>query len=185
MNRETIAKLGAFLALVGLCVVTRLLPHPPNFTPVASAALFAGFYFNRRLAALAVPVLAVLVSDAVIGGYSFTVMLAVYAAHLLPVLLGTRLASRLTTMRVAGSAVLASLAFFIATNLAVWNSGVLYERTAAGLLDCFTVALPFYQHTLLGNLFWSAIIFGSYAVAGYLANRAHERRMVRQPVRWQ
>jgi hypothetical protein len=180
MRGETAAKTGVFLALVGLCAVVRLIPHPPNFTPVASAALFAGFFFNRRLVACAVPLLAVLASDAVLGGYSRSVMLAVYAGHAFPVLLGMYFANRMTPLRIGGSAVVAAVVFFLGTNLAVWYNGILFERTAAGLVACYTAALPFFQHTLLGNLFWSATIFGAYGAANWLVSYLQERKL--QPV---
>lgn len=183
MHGETAAKTGTFLALVGLCAAMRLVPHPPNFTPVASAALFAGYFFNRRLVACAVPLLAVLVSDAVLGGYSRSVMIAVYAAHAFPVLLGMSFANRMTPLRIGGSAVVAAVVFYLGTNLAVWSNGILFERTAAGLLACYTAALPFFQHTLLGNLFWSAAIFGTYAVANRLVTLLQERKLQPAPVR--
>jgi len=182
MNRDTAAKIGVFLGLVGLCALIRLVPHPPNFTPVAAAALFAGFFFERRAVALAVPLLAVLVSDSLLGTYSTSVMVAVYFAHSLPVLMGTRLSHRFSALKIGGSAVLASLVFFVLTNLAVWHSGVLYERTAAGLLGCFSAALPFWQHTLTGNLLWSAVIFGGYAASTRIADHLTERKLVRQAI---
>ncbi len=183
MNRETAAKAGTFLALIGLCAVVRLIPHPPNFTPVAAAALFAGFFFKRSWTAFALPILAVLVSDVILGSYSWTVMTVVYAAHLFPVLLGMRLSKKLSALRVAGYASGAAVLFFLGTNLAVWYSGVLYERTAAGLVACYTAGLPFFQHTLLGNLFWSGIIFGAYAFATWTGDIYENRKLVPQPVR--
>ncbi len=183
LKRETVANAGTFLALVGLCAVVRLVPHPPNFTPVASAALFAGFFFDRRLVACAVPLLAVLVSDAVLGGYSRSVMIAVYAAHVFPVLLGLCFANCMTPLRVGGSAVLSAVVFYLATNLAVWCNGILFERTAEGLVACYTAALPFFQHTLLGNFFWSAAIFGTYAAANRIVGWLELRRLQPAPVR--
>ena len=71
--------------LVGICFAGRLLPHPPNATPVAAIALFAGFYFRNRLVALAIPTIGMLASDAIIGGYNWRLMCTIYVALVLPV----------------------------------------------------------------------------------------------------
>ncbi len=183
MNREVVAKVGTFFVLIGLCAAVRLIPHPPNFTPVASAAIFAGFYYRNRVIACLLPLLAVLVSDVILGSYSLTVMTAVYASHLLPVVLGILLARRLTAWRIFVCAFAAAVLFYLGTNLAVWCSGVLYERTAAGLLACYTAGLPFFQHTLMGNLFFCILIFGGYAVAQAVTDYLDQRRMIPHPVR--
>src|SRR5258707_6782705 len=81
-------ELALALSLVALDVVARLAPHAPNFTPVAASAVFAGMVFRSRALALAVPLSAMLVSDLVIGSYDWRIMSVVYAAFMLPALLG-------------------------------------------------------------------------------------------------
>jgi hypothetical protein len=183
MNRDTVIKVGVFSGLVALCAAARLLPHPPNFTPIAATALFAGFFFPRRPVALMLPLFAVLVSDSLLGTYSWPVMFTVFACHLLPVLLGTKFKKRLSVLRVGGCAALSSLIFFLGTNFSVWYFGPLYEKTASGLLACYTAALPFFRNSLAGNMVWTAVLFGIYVAATQWASQIHERRMVPERVK--
>src|SRR2546423_9621262 len=60
MNRRTLLLAGMVL----LMAMTRLLPHPPNFTPLGALALFGGAQFKSRWAAFLVPLAALLLSDA-------------------------------------------------------------------------------------------------------------------------
>jgi hypothetical protein len=161
--------------LIALCLAGRLLPHPPNFTPLAATALFAGAVFRYRLAALLVPLLALLISDLVIGTYDWRVMAVTYAASMLPVALSPLLAGRWPVLRVAGCSLLCAVLFFVATNFAVWAFGGWYERSLSGLIACYVAALPFFQYMLYGNLVWSGVLFGGHALARVLAGRFQGR----------
>lgn len=151
------------LGLVLLAVAGRWLPHPPNATPVAAVALLAGALMTRRGWALAVPLAALLLSDALLGFYSWGVMLAVYAGLALPAVMGRwvpRGAGRYPM--VAGLSFTGAVAFFIVSNLGVFLFTVHYAKTQAGLLACFAAALPFFKYTLLGDVCWA---LGLFAVA--------------------
>ena len=172
MSRQTVIEGVVFVVLVSFCVVMRLTEHAANFAPVAAAALFAGFWFRRRVLAFAFPLVAMGVSDAFIGTYHVGIMIVVYAAMLFPLVWRTLLRSRLTAVRVGLCAVTGSVVFFVGTNLAVWLFGPLYEHTAAGLAQCYVAALPFFRNTMCGDLIWSATFFGAYVLARRLARRA-------------
>ena len=164
-----IARMLAVLAILLLLgIAGRLLPHPPNFTPVAAAALFAGFFFTRRPMAMLVPLGILAVSDLFLGTYQWPVMLTVYGAFLFPLVFAPRLKARLTALRVGGFALCGAVFFFLSTNLAVWLFAAWYPKTPAGLLQCYVAALPFLKYKLLGDLLWSGAIFGSYAVVRQL-----------------
>lgn len=170
--------------LVAAAALSRLLPHPPNFAPVAAAALFAGAVLPRRWS-LVVPFGAMLLSDALIGFYQLPVMLSVYSSFLLVVLLGSWAARQ---KKRAESVVLASLSgsviFFLVTNFAVWAWGGLYPRTAAGLLASYTMAVPFFRNTLAGDLFYTAVIFGFYAALTWTIKNAgwlRDRQFLKNP----
>lgn len=150
--------------------LVRLLPHWPNFTPVGALALFGGAYFLHRRAAFAVPLFAMLVSDGILGAtrYGWTVlrfMPVVYICFTATVAIGMLLRKRRTALSVAGAALSSSALFFAVTNFAVWYSGALYPRTAAGFAECYVAALPFFQNTVAGDLFFSAILFGGFELA--------------------
>ena len=58
-----------------------------------------------------------------------------------------------------------SLLFFLTTNLGVWLWFNTYERSVAGLLQCYVQALPFFRYTLSGDLIFACLLFGSHAFA--------------------
>lgn len=152
------------LFLVVLCVVMRLVPHVSNFSPVAAAALFAGATFSRRALAVAVPLAAMLVSDAILGGYGWQMMAAVYGALALPAVIGMfARKARVATVAIGG-ALAASLLFYGITNFAVWALSTLYTPDVKGLLECYVAALPFLKYTIAGDLFWSIALFGGAAL---------------------
>ena len=163
MDRATGKNMTVFLGLIALAIASRLVMFMPNLHAVTAAALFAGFYFRSRLLAACVPIVAMSVSNWMIGGYAWEVMLAVYAAMLVPVACRGLLRAKLSPLRVVGSAVASTLVFYFATNAAVWYVGVWYPRTADGLLACYVAALPFLANALMGDLAFSAILFGAYA----------------------
>ncbi len=157
--------------LLVLGVAGRLLPHVENFTPVAAIALFAGFLFRRRLLAAAIPLVIMLVSDAFLGATPLGVKVTVYVAFLFPLLFAPLLRKRLSPVRIGGSALIAAIFFYLATNFAVWLGAAFYPQTLGGLLACYGAALPFLAKKLIGDLLWSGAIFGSYAVIRQLQTR--------------
>jgi hypothetical protein len=148
--------------LVALDVAARLLPHAPNFTPLAASALFAGVVVRSRLLALAVPVAAMLFSDLLIGAYDWRVMGVVYAALALPGLLGILARRRRSVTVIAPIVLSASAIFFVTTNFAVWAFSGIYADDLAGLAHCYVAALPFFQNTLAGDAVWTAVLFGGW-----------------------
>ena len=156
------ARLVTAAALVAAAALSRLAPHPPNFTPVAAMALFAGATIEPAALAFGVPLLAMLASDAVLGFHDQ--MPGVYLSFALTVLLGRRFRRPARGRRLVLAAPAASLLFFVLTNLGVWAAGGLYPRTAAGLLECYVLALPFFGSTILGDALYAAALFGGYAL---------------------
>ena len=156
------ARLAAILTAIFVAAALRLVPHPPNFTPIGAMALFGGAYFGRRTLAFAAPLGAMLLSDAVLGFHSG--MPYVYASVALIVLIGWAVASRKTPLGIAAAAVASSVLFFAVTNFGTWATGELYPRTLAGLEACYVAAIPFFQNTLAGDLFFSALLFGGFAL---------------------
>lgn len=162
---NTRSAITAAAAMVGICVLARLLPHPPNVSPLASMALFGGAFFASTRMAIAVPLLAMLLSDLVLGFHG--VMWAIYGAFIVSALMGRHLRSRPSVARLAGATLASSIAFFVITNLAVWM--MWYPPTFSGLATCFTVAIPFFQNSLAGNVFFTTVLFGSAAMIRHTA----------------
>jgi hypothetical protein len=164
MNRPFWINALVFVGLVALGAVSRLVDAAPNFAAVAAVALFAGFFFSSRLVAAAVPVCAMLFSDAALGWHEPRVMAVVYACLMIPVLFRSSIApaGRPLFWRSMGAAMVCSIAFFLFTNFAVWAFSPLYTQDAAGLVRCFAAAVPFIRGTIGSDLVFSIALFGGY-----------------------
>lgn len=156
------ARLAAILTAILIAAALRLVPHPPNFSPIAAMALFGGAYLGRRVLAFVAPIGAMLLSDAVLGFHSG--MPYVYGSVALIVLIGWLVAKRISALTIAGAAVASSILFFAVTNFGTWATGEMYPPTLAGLEACFVAAIPFFQNTLAGDLFFTALLFGGFAL---------------------
>jgi hypothetical protein len=152
------------LILVLVAAAMRLIPHPPNFSPIAAIALFGAAAFDRKMVALVIPLAAMLLSDFVLGFHDQ--MAAVYGAIILVEILGLWVlrSDNRSPLRIAMTAVSASLIFFFVTNLSVWAFSGMYERTGAGLAACFVAALPFLQNSVAGDLVFTGALFGAWAL---------------------
>lgn len=163
------ARLITILSAIAAAAALRLLPHPPNFTPIGAMALFGGAYLGKRGLAFVAPLAALVLSDAVLGFYAG--MNVVYASVALIVLIGWWVSSRRSPLRIAAGAVAASVSFFVITNFGMWLFSGFYPLTSAGLAACFVAAIPFFQNTLAGDLFYAALLFGGFALAEHLLPR--------------
>ena len=165
-----------FLLLFG--VIARFLPHPANFAPIAAIALFGAVYLPKRMA-LILPLAAMFVSDLFIGFYGASVMIAVYASFLLTGIFGLWLRRHKKWYTIGGGTILSAILFFIVTNFAVWAFTPWYAKTLSGLLQCFSMALPFFRNTLFGNMFYATSLFGAYELASlYVAKMLKSRLQV-------
>lgn len=172
------SRLVALLAAIVSAALLRLVPHPPNFTPIGAMALFSGAYFGRRWLALAAPLAALLLSDAVLGFYDG--MIVQYVATALAVAIGWfAIGDKRTAPRIGGAAIASAILFFILTNFGVWGTSGIYPHSLPGLQACYLAALPFFQNSLAGDLFWSAILFGGWALAERSVPALRERAAVR------
>lgn len=149
------------LLFISIGAILRIIPHPFNFAPIAAIALFGGVYFSKRVA-LILPIAAMVISDAFIGYYEPKLMAAVYGSFLLCVILGFWLKRNKKWYTVLGSSILGSFLFFLITNFAVWAFTPWYPKTILGILECYFMAIPFFKNTLLGDLFYVIIFFGTY-----------------------
>lgn len=141
-------------------VMMRLIPHWPNFTPIAAIALFGGTFLKRKDLAFLVPVVAMLLSDMVIGFHS--TMLPVYLSFIAIVGLGLFLQSRLTVVNTLSASLAASTLFYLVTNFASWSSGIMpYPMNIAGLMQSYIAGLPFFFNGVMGDLFYTSVLFGA------------------------
>ena len=139
--------------LVVVALLTRLLPHPPNFAPITSIALFTGFHFVNKRLALFIPLICMFLTDLILGVHSL--MPIIYLSFVLISMIGLK-AKSLSL----GTVLSASSLFFIVSNLGVWY--FYYPLTWAGLSSCFILAIPFFINALMGDLFYTSVLQFSF-----------------------
>jgi hypothetical protein len=168
-------RLIALLSAIVLAAAFRLVPHPPNFSPIGAMALFGGADFGRRALAFAAPLGALFLSDLALGFHAG--MPFVYASVALIVAIGWVVRTHVTAITVAGASLASSLLFFVVTNIGVWLQSGMYPATPAGLAACFVAALPFFQNTIAGDLLFSALLFGGFSLLERTVPAVREQRL--------
>jgi hypothetical protein len=147
-------------ALIIAAAFSRLIPHPPNFTPIAAIALFSGAYFNKKAFAFLVPFIAMFISDAIIGFHSLAWL--VYMSFALIVVIGILFLKKVSVKNVVFAAIVSSVSFFIITNFGVWLGSTFYPQNFMGLIQCYIAAIPFFHNNILGDLVYTGLLFGIY-----------------------
>jgi hypothetical protein len=140
--------------LVVVALLTRLLPHPPNFAPITSIALFTGFHFVNKRLALFIPLICMFLTDLILGVHSL--MPIIYLSFVMISMIGLK-AKSLSL----GTVLSASSLFFVVSNLGVWY--FYYPLTWAGLSSCFILAIPFFINALMGDLFYTSVLQFSFS----------------------
>jgi hypothetical protein len=176
VKRDTVIQSLVLVSLIAAGALSRIyFRELPNFAPIAAMALFSGYFFRNAKVAVLAPLLAMSLSDLVIGAYQWQMMVLVYGMLALPVafrgwlkkhLAIGRGSLRSTSLAMGGllsCSLASSLLFFLVTNFGCWIT--MYERSPAGLLHCYQQALPFFANTLTGDLVFGGALFGSYALA--------------------
>lgn len=155
------------LFLIVLGILSRLIPHPWNFTAIGSMALFSGFSIRTNKSLLLLAFVSLVISDALIGFYDG--MVYTYVGFAVGMLLSVAYFSKQSVlsfaaraMSVAGLSVISSFAFFLITNFGVWKGSTLYAQDMSGLMMSYVAGLPFLFNQLAGDLFYAGIIFGVY-----------------------
>ena len=164
--------INKYILILSLIIATALsnilLANIPNFSPVASVALFSGFYLSNKKLALLIPVACMLISDYFIGFHSL--MWAVYLSFGFTVVMGVKMKTS-SSEKVIINSVLSSLVFFLITNSAVWLTGSFYPSDLSGLVLCLTMGIPFFKYTLLSSIVFSTILFGGFQILNQLINK--------------
>jgi hypothetical protein len=165
-NRSEFLLAGA-LVIIG--IATRLLFNAlniSNFNAVIASAVFAGAYLSKTRYALLIPVITMLLTDAIIGFYDLPYMAVVYGSFILAFMIGKFYSKKPSLLRYIVVALGGSLSFFLITNFAWWPFyTTLYPHTISGLIESYTMALPFYKNSLISDLLFSGILFGGFEMA--------------------
>ncbi len=171
-----ITRFSTLVAIIVLAAISRFLPHLPNFTPIAAIALFGGAYFTNRWQAIAVPMGAMLLSDTIreftTGWGFYSGMWVVYASFALVAVLGMTFLQKVSPLRVITAALASSLLFFLVTNFAfLYPESVVanpslgtYPHNLTGIIASYIAGIPFLKNQILGDLFFSGVLFGSFVL---------------------
>ena len=168
--------LGLVAFLIGLDVVARVLPHAWGFLPVAASGLFAARVLRIPALAIVVPVLAMILSDALLPGADWRIQAVGFAAIAIPAVAGIATRRWGGVLPTVATMIASSILFFLLSNGAVWVFSGMYPLNLQGLTQCYVAALPFLEKTVMGDLFWTGVLFGGYWVmqqAPSLMRRAH------------
>jgi hypothetical protein len=159
--------------VIAVAALLRLLPHWPNFTPIAAMALFAGTYIDKKQYSFAIPIAAMFLSDIFIGFHAN--MPAVYISFAITVLVGMAIRRRLNVGTVFAAAIGSSLIFFLITNFSAWLASPFYPQTFTGLMESYLAGLAFFRdqshgfsflvNDMLGTVFFSAVFYGAFYLA--------------------
>jgi hypothetical protein len=160
---------------VVLAIAVRFMPHPWMFTPVTACLLYFGARGPRRF--IWAPLVLLAASDVVLTKwfwhYAFTWdQLVIWAWYAAVLMLGTRLRENRKPLWIMASALGSSVAFYLLSNFAVWASFNMYPKTLTGLMTCYTLAIPFFKPSLIGDLLFTAGMFAVPVLFGSLAEKA-------------
>jgi len=166
-------KLLLIILFIAVIFFGRVLPHPYNFTPLIAVTLLSSYAISNRILALLVPLIGFWLSDLfmnniIYAGYysNFTIfnsgMIWTYGAIVLVGLMGSSFIKKISSGKVVLASLSGSTIFYIISNFGVWALSPMYAKSAASLIQCYSLALPFYGTSLIGDLLYSSLLFGAY-----------------------
>ena len=162
MMKSNKNKYYAIIGIIILLATARLLPHPPNFTPILGMAVFSGAIISRRLIAYLIPLAAMLLSDLYLGLHSSIPI--IYFSLAVCVLIGTFIEPRVSILNSFLGISLGVLVFFLITNFMVWYGSGMYEYSISGLMTCYFMGLPFVQNTFISSILYGMGAFLIYDI---------------------
>ena len=148
------------ISLILILVFSRLMPHPPNFTPIIAAAMLSSYFFKNIYMSSLVLIISMILSDLIIGFYSNYFL--VYFSLLLIVVIFSKIIKNINFKNLFLYGIFSSLMFFIITNFGEWAFGGFYEKNLVGLINCYLLAIPFFTNTVFSTIFYSYTAFFLY-----------------------
>ncbi len=175
MKNSINLRFGVIAGMIAAAAVSRFLfvnmPSMANFSPVGTIALFGGAYYTNKRWAYAIPMLALWLSNLVLNNvfykqwypsFSWGIEPSVFVSIALMVTIGQVMLKKVSLINLLASNLVATLAFFLLSNFFVWYGGTMYSQDWQGLTLCYIKGLAFLDNTLVSNLFFSTVMFGSF-----------------------
>ena len=171
-------RFSVLTALILLCAFSRLIPHMPNFSPLGAIGLFGAAHFSKKWQAFFIPVAATWLSDLFINNViyaqyypNFTWFYEgfywQYGSYLLITLVGLGIFKKINISKILTGALASTAIFFLISNFGCWIGSTIYPQQFGGLMTCYAAGVPFLKGTLLGDLFYSGLLFGTFALAQF------------------
>jgi hypothetical protein len=169
-------RFSVLTALILLCAFSRIIPHMPNFSPLGAIGLFGAAYFTKKWQAFVIPIAATWLSDLFINNVIYAQYYPKftwfyqgfywqYGSYLLITLAGIFILKKITPQRVIAGALASTTIFFLVSNFGCWIGSTNYPQNFGGLMACYAAGIPFLKGTLLGDLFYSGVLFGTFTLA--------------------
>lgn len=171
-------RFSVLTALILICAFSRIIPHMPNFSPLGAIGLFGAAYFTKKWQAFLIPIAATWFSDLFINNVIYAKYYPQftwfyegfywqYGSYLLITLLGILIFKKINATRVISGALTSTTLFFLISNFGCWIGSTTYPQNIIGLMTCYATGIPFLKGTLLSDLFYSGVLFGTFALAQY------------------
>lgn len=175
---KIILRFSVITLLILLAALSRLIPHPANFAPIGGMALFGAAYYSRRVWAFVIPIVSMWISDLILNNvvyaqyfdnfvWFYSGAWFTYGAFILMVLMGIFTLRKMKIPNLLLSALGASIIFFLVSNFGVWFSGSMYPGNFAGLTACYAAGIPFFKNTVMGDLFYTTLLFGAFQLSAH------------------
>lgn len=150
------------ISIIFILAFSRLIPHPPNFTPIIAAAVISPYLFKNIYLSLGILLSSMFLSDLIIGLYSNFIF--IYLSLFLVIIIQSKIVKKITFKNLFIYSINASVIFFVTSNFSVWMFSNLYEKSFNGLIYCYILAIPFFINTVLSTIFFSYL---AYVIANF------------------
>ncbi|MEE3152399.1 MAG: DUF6580 family putative transport protein [Candidatus Neomarinimicrobiota bacterium] len=165
---------GIISIIILLAAFTRIMPHPPNFSPMAAIGLFGAAHFAKKWQAFLIPLIGIWISDLVInnivysshssnfvwfyGGFYWQ-----YISYVFIIFAGLFIFNKgISVTNTLGGMVSSSGIFFLFSNFGVWAGGAMYTKNISGLITCYAAGIPFIHNTIISDALFTTVLFGTY-----------------------
>jgi hypothetical protein len=171
-------RFSVLVLMILLAAFSRIIPHIPNFSPLGAIGLFGAAYFVKKWQAFLIPIAATWLSDLFINNVIYAQYYPQftwfyegfywqYGSYLLITLAGIFILKKINPQRVIAGALTSTAIFFLVSNFGCWIGNTSYAQDLGGLMTCYVAGIPFLKGTLLGDLFYSGVLFGAFTFATY------------------
>ena len=165
---------GVISIIILLAAFTRIMPHPPNFSPMAAIGLFGAAHFAKKWQAFLIPLIGIWISDLVINNFVYSSHSSnfvwfyggfywQYISYVFIIFAGLFIFNKgISVTNTLGGMVSSSGIFFLFSNFGVWAGGAMYTKNISGLITCYAAGIPFIHNTIISDALFTTVLFGTY-----------------------